>query len=115
MSQTVIETQRDYIQNILSGIDGVKKVYFQPPKDTQLAYPCIIYSLDGVRSNYANGQRYLTFPSYSLTLIDYDTESIIQKYLLDLTGDCHISFDRFYTSDNLNHWVYTLSFSKALW
>ncbi len=115
MSQTVIENQRDYIHNILSNIDGVKKVFFQPPKDLQLVYPCIIYSLEGLSSLYSGDKRYLTFPSYSLILIDYDPESIIQKYIMDLTGDCHVSFDRFYTSDNLNHWVYTLEFSKALW
>lgn len=116
MSQTTeIETQRDYLHKILTSIKGVKKVYFQPPSTERLQYPCIIYSLNKIDTKYANGGRYLSVPSYNLILIDYDVESILQKKVLDLSGDCHVRFDRYYTADNLNHWSYVLQFTKALW
>lgn len=115
MSQNPIKKQRDYLHDILESIDGVKKVYFQPPESIKLKYPCIIYSLDGFDDNRADGKRYLTFPSYTLTLIDFDPESMIQKHIMDLSENCYVSFNRFYTSDNLNHWVYKVVFDKALW
>lgn len=115
MSLTIIEAQRKSLHDILSSIPGVKKVYFQPPMESMLKYPCILYEPNGFSTLSSDNNRYLSFPEYTLTLIDYDPESIIQKYIMDLNGDCHISFDRFFVSDNLNHWVYSLVFSKSLW
>lgn len=115
MSQTMIEAQREALHDILCDIPGVKKVYFQPPKESLLKYPCILYELNDFITMNSDNDRYLTIPTYTVTLIDYNPESIIQKYIMDLHGDCHVSFDRFFTSDNLNHWVYKLSFSKSLW
>lgn len=115
MSQTMIEQQRDFLHEILCNIDGVKEVYYQPPNNTMLVYPCLIYTMDYLDITYADGKRYLSFPQYTLTLIDYDPESIIQRHILDLDADCHVSFNRFFTSDNLNHWVYKLVYTKALW
>lgn len=115
MSQTVIEQQRECLHEILLSIEGPSKVYFQPPNNIQLEYPCLIYSINRMPVSHADNNRYLMFPVYTLMLIDHDPESIIQKSILDLTGDCCISFDRFYTADNLNHWVYTLTFTKNLW
>lgn len=115
MCQTMIEEQRLLLQSILSNIEGVKRVYYQPPSIDKLIYPCIIYTAKNIDTNYSNGHRYLSFPSYELILIDYDPDSIIHKYIMDLNNGCHIRFDRFYTADNLNHWVYELVFSKKLW
>jgi len=115
MDPTEIESQRDEVQEILSGIEGVAKVYFQPPSSQRLTYPCIVYSLNKYNTKYSNNSRYLTYPEYTVTLIDSNPESIIQKRIMDLNGSCFVGFDRFYTSDNLNHWVYTLIYSSSLW
>lgn len=115
MFQTEIELQRELLHEILTNIEGVRKVYFQPPDSSQLVYPCIVYELNGFTNMYSDNSRYLTFPEYTITLIDKNPESIIQKHIMDLEGDCHVTFDRFFTSDNLNHWTYSLAFSKALW
>jgi len=115
MSQTVIEKQRALLDSMLRNIDGVKGVYYQPPSITRIQYPCIIYSLNDISSMYGDDRRYLSFPTYEIVLMDYDPESIIQKYIMDLDNGCYIRFNRYYTSDNLNHWVYELTFSKNLW
>lgn len=115
MSKTVIETHREALHEILSSIEGVKKVYYQQPYSKNMSYPCIVYSMNRLSSFYASDKRYLSFPSYTVTLIDYDPESIIQKYILDLDGPCSVSFDRMFTSDNLYHWSYTLVFTKLIW
>lgn len=115
MLKTPIEEQREQLHEVLSNIEGVEGVYYQPPYNIKLQYPCIIYSLNRIDNFYADGKRYASFPSYTVTLIDYDPDSIIQKNILDLNDSCFVSFDRFFTSDNLNHWAYTISYRKALW
>jgi len=115
MCETKIEIQRELLQEILSSIPEVRKVYFQPPESRMLEYPCIIYELSDMSTLYSDNSRYLSFPEYTVTVIDKNPESIIQKRMMDLSSDCHVDFNRFFTSDNLNHWVYTLVFSKALW
>lgn len=115
MSQTKIEIQREMLQDILSSIEGVQKVYFQPPEKRMFEYPCIVYELNELNTMYSNNTRYLTFPKYTVTLIDKNPESPIQQLLLDLGQGCRVSFDRFFTLDGLNHWVYSLIFTKGLW
>lgn len=115
MSQSAIEAQRLLLQEILEGVDGVKKVYFQPPKNIMLEYPCIIYSINRLDSHYSNNTRYLSIPTYDLTLVDYSIDSDIPELILSISNGCHATFDRYYASDNLHHWSFTLTFSKALW
>lgn len=115
MPTTPIEIQRESFHEVLCGIDGIKNVYFQPPYNLKLQYPCIIYELNRINTKHANSGRYLSFPVYTVTLIEHDPDSIIQKQILDLNDSCYVSFDRFFTSDNLNHWVYTIEYRKLLW
>lgn len=115
MSQKMIEKQRLKLHRILSSLEGVKKAYFQPPNGAKLVYPCVIYTQQRFDSSYANGNRYLTYPIYELLLIDFDPESSIQKEIMDLKDGCYVSFNRHYTSDNLHHWAYELTFTKLLW
>lgn len=113
--KTPIEDHRETLHDILVGIEGIKAVYYQPPSTKALQYPCIIYSLNRLNTKPANNNRYLNFPEYNVVLIDYDPESMLQRKILDLNDGCYVKFDRFYTSDNLNHWAYTLSFAKKMW
>lgn len=115
MPESVIETQRLLIHDILSEIPNVKKVYYQPPSSKKLEYPCIIYTLNSFRTKYSSNGRYLTFPEYTVTLIDKNPTSEIQKSLMDLSGDIYIKFDRVFTADNMYHWTYSLTFTKKLW
>jgi hypothetical protein len=119
MSKTVIELQREHLDDILRGIEGVDHVYYQPPTSMHLKYPCILYKLSGYDKRYANGGRYISWPEYDVTIIDYNPESILQKRFMDLGTDvdsnCYVQFNRFFTADNLNHWSYRLTFTKDSW
>lgn len=81
------------------------KVYFQPPANTQLVYPCIIYNRDAVDSRFADNVPYRLKKRYQVTVIDRNPDSPIPDIVAQLPG---CSFDRFYTADNLNHDVYNL-------
>lgn len=80
-------------------------VYFQPPANTSLKYPCIIYDRARGMNLWADNQLYEPFNCYELTLIDKDPDS----YLFDLVKQLpYCSFDRAFRSDNLNHFTFTI-------
>lgn len=85
---------------------GSRSVYFQPPESVCLKYPCIVYSKSGVNKVNANDRYYLGTNEYEITVIDYDPDSTFSNEILNRFPMC--SFDRMFTSDNLNHWVLTL-------
>lgn len=82
---------------------GSRKVYFQPPESVKLSYPCIIYQLSNANVLYADNKKYMKHDRYSVTLIDKDPDSSIRDGLEELD---YCSFERYFTSDNLNHYVY---------
>ena len=89
------------------GILASRNAYFQPPASVQINYsiPAIIYSLSEVGKLYANNDMYKSLTAYTVTLIDKNPDT---KYLELILRLPYCSFDRFYTADNLNHWVFTL-------
>lgn len=83
------------------------KVYFQPPTNVLIEYPCIIYHRDYAQTIFADDNPYRHTKRYSVTVIDRDPDSNIPGKVAMLPM---CIFDRFYTSDNLNHDVYNLFF-----
>ena len=92
---------------ILKAIPGVREVYFQPPESIKLNYPCIIYNLDRSEAHHADNKKYIHKNRYTITVIDKNPDSVIPGSVTDLD---YCAFDRFFTSDNLNHYVFTLYF-----
>lgn len=86
---------------------GSDNVYFQPPETIKMKYPAIVYSLDNIQNVHADDGVYLSHRRYSVTLIDRNPDSIIIERLSALPL---CQFNRHYTSDNLNHFVFTLYF-----
>ena len=108
MSLNPIQKQRDLLHEKLKTVPGIKEVYFQPPSSKKLAYPCIIYQFEGYEDKYGSNVEYLSWPRYSVTVIDYDVESMIPKYLKAMRGNYLMRLSRFFVSDNLCHWVFEL-------
>lgn len=93
------------LHQILKNILGSNNVYFQPPSNTQLKYPCIIYERSDIDVKYADNLRYVNMVRYSMILIGRSPESDLVERLLDLP---YCSYDRFYTADSLNHDTFTI-------
>lgn len=98
---------RKQLQTILETILGSKNVYFQPPSSVRLRYPCIIYHRSYEDVRYADDAPYARKKRYTITVVDRDPDSLIPDKVADLPM---CKFERFYTSDNLNHDVYNLYF-----
>ena len=100
-------TSRLELQTVLEELLGSRNVYFQPPESVKMKYPAIVYSLNAIINNKANDRVYKQDISYSITLIDEDPDS---EFVTKISQLPMCRFDRFYTSDNLNHYTFTLYF-----
>lgn len=90
---------------ILREILGSDNVYFQPPASVQMKYDAIVYDLDDIRSVHADNLAYLTNRRYRVTLITRNPDSRLADRIAQLPLT---QFNRFYTADNLNHYVYII-------
>lgn len=97
--------QRLDLHNLLKTILGSDNVYFQPPPNYKMSYPCIVYNRSNIRSEHADNYPYKHRKEYTVTVIDKDPDSLIPDEIAMLSGCIH---DRNYRSDNLNHDVFTL-------
>jgi hypothetical protein len=93
------------LQKLLEEI--TTNVYFQPPTNIQLIYPCIIYKRDFADTKFADNQPYAHKRRYMVTVIDQNPDSEIPGKVATLPMSL---FNRFYTVDNLNHDVYSIYF-----
>ena len=98
---------RKKLHKILEDILGTKNVYFQPPENIKIGYPCIIYSQSGYDIDRADNTAYRITPAYTIMYVSkkYDT-TMVPKILTLLNG----RFDTSYISDNLYHYVITIFF-----
>ena len=93
------------LQTLLEEILGSRNVYFQPPENTKLKYPCIIYKLSNLNSIKADNRDYLIHDKYEVTLIHRDPDNEIFRTIQALPK---CSMDRSFVNDNLYHYAFTL-------
>lgn len=111
-----MSSRREELQACLEKVDGLAfdrildgpAVYFEPPASVCMVYPCIVYSRSGASIIDADDHTYHLRTRYSLTVIDSDPDSLIPDKLPWLLP--MVSPDRVFTSNNLNHYTFTLYF-----
>lgn len=80
--------------------------YFQPPVNTEIEYPALIYKLDGLRDHYSDNRVYKRNHTYYMLLIlDEPDNGYVDK--LDELKRCRMSGTS-YTSDNLYHYPFVI-------
>lgn len=99
--------RRLQLQVILTTLQGSDKVYFQPPSNVQMVYPCIVYERDAARDSFADNGPYLHTKRYRVTIIDRDPDSGTPDKVA-LLPMC--VFAQHFVVDNLHHDVYSLYF-----
>lgn len=92
--QSLLETLTEY-------------VYFQPPTNLSLQYPCIIYERDAALSEFAGNNSYRHVKRYAVTVIDRDPDSALYDKVAALPM---CTFNRHFTADDLNHDVFNIYF-----
>jgi len=100
------KTKRKELQSRFEALPGIAKVYFQPPENLKLKYPCIVYNVNNAMVNHADDYPYILHRRYEVTYITTDPESSIPDILLKEFQYC--SYDRRFVSDNMYHDVFTI-------
>lgn len=80
-------------------------VYFQPPENLKLVYPCIVYTADRIDTLYCNNHPYVSFDRFSVTVIDRNPESAITRCIAKFPLCRH---EQHYVGDNLHHDIFTI-------
>ena len=94
------------LQALLELVLGSKNVYYQPPENVKLLYPCIIYErgMSG-KTTFANDKLYNHQVRYTVTVVDKNPDSLILDRMIELPL---CTYEKHYTTNNLNHDVYNI-------
>lgn len=79
----------------------LNNVYFQPPSNVRLAYPCIVYHKRPPEVKMANNSSYNKTQEYQITVIDQNPDSDTAERILGLFPYCTI--ESYSIIGNLNH------------
>jgi hypothetical protein len=93
------------LQTVLEDLLGSSNVYFQPPANVKMVYPCIVYKRDTGRTQFADNNPYRNTLRYQVTVIDRNPDSVIPPKVARLPM---CLFNRFFTAGDLNHDVFNL-------
>ena len=95
------------LQAMLEEILGSENVYFQQPTGARMQYPAIVYRLSDIDNEHANDGVYASQKQYEIIVIDKDPDSPIYDRVNKIPT---ANFMRPYVADNLNHWVFTITY-----
>lgn len=84
---------------------GTTEVYYQPPENVVMKYPCIVYQWDHANTQFADNHPYRHHKRYQVTYIDRKVDSDVPDKIANLPMSL---FSRSYVADNLNHSVFDL-------
>lgn len=93
------------LHDALVAIQGNDHVYFQPPPNVNLVFPCIIYHVGSADSKFADNAPYRYSERFEVTCVDKDPDCPTRFQVARLPS---ASFQRWYPAKNLNHYVYNL-------
>lgn len=93
------------LHEILCDILGTRNVYYDPPESLRMEYDAIRYSLDEIKTTYANNAKYSSKRCYNVILISRTSDPEVLDKLLELPFS---DLGRPYVSDNLHHYPITL-------
>ena len=100
-----MESRRLLLHEELVEVLGSRNVYFQPPTNSALVYPCILYEVDGMSNDYADNKVYLQSVKYKVTVIDKHHNSPIFERLLSRP---YTAYSTRFTTTGLNHYICTV-------
>lgn len=100
-----MSNRRLKLNQLLIDLFGSNNVYYRPPENIKMNYPCIRYKKENIISTHADNITYRKTDRYQITVIDKKPDNEVINKLLDLPMS---SFETHYESDNLNHDVIIL-------
>jgi hypothetical protein len=99
------ESRRIAFNAVLVSILGTNNVYYQPPDDSRMLYPCIVYELEEIHNQHADNGPYKMHDRYQVTFIRHEPDSPVLRKLMGLPLS---SFSRHFATSGLNHDVFVI-------
>lgn len=93
------------LQQMLEDILGHRRVYFNPPENLKMEYPCLRYELSKINNLQADNVHFDGYGRYELTYLTPNPDDPMVDKLLDTLPRCR--FDRCNVYQGLYHFVYT--------
>ena len=99
---------------------GSAYVYFDPPENIQMQFPCIIYTREGADVKHANDRVYMFTRRYTVTYVSFDSSEGVSEYDDKEIEDSQTvveriinhfplcKYDRHFCVDGLSHDVFEL-------
>jgi hypothetical protein len=92
---------REDFHSLLAATTGAEHIYYQPPANVRMIYPCIEYHDQPWVSKFANNKAYIICRHYQVTVIDPMPNN---PWIMTLASEIPMcTHSRHYTSDGLNH------------
>lgn len=107
MAEAVKKDIPERLGDIFEEMLGSQNVYFQPPSNNKIQYPCVMFELGYIDIGFADNKPYIRTKRWTVTLIDKNPRSPYVDRITELEG---VSFDRHYNANAMNHWVFNLYF-----
>lgn len=85
---------------LVEKIGDNKRVYYQPPENLNMEYPCIRYSKIPPAVRYADDKKYISKDKYQIIVLSKNPDEDVISSILDLPLS---SYESHYISDNLYH------------
>ena len=82
------------------------KVYFQPPENFKMSYPCVVFDRTNALMNYADNKPYQITKRYTVTLMSKTADN--DEYLDKLLMFPMSTYDRQFINDNIVHDVFSI-------
>lgn len=93
------------LQSKLEELLESRCVYYNSPESSKMGYPAIRFSKKSIDVKHASNAVYSRMDCYQVIVIATIPDHPVNEKILALP---YCSFDRHYTSNNLDHDVYTL-------
>lgn len=97
--------RKDLSKVLKQTLPEMKHFYFSPPSGMAMQYPCLVYKLEGGSVRKADNINFIKHRRYTVTIIDENPDSVFPDQLESLS---YCTPNTVFTSENLNHFVYTL-------
>lgn len=78
-------------------------VYFQPPPNLKMKYPCIVYKQTGEQKLWANNKCHSNFKQW---IVSYISKDVLDKATDEIALWPMCEFNRTYSVNGLSHTVY---------
>lgn len=98
--------RRHELTPIFKRLLGNNNVYFQPPEDLKMLYPCIRYRLSDIKQFKSNNKLYNHMQGYEVVYITKEPDSALVDQILKEFD--YVSFQNVMVVNNLYHYRYRL-------